>query len=53
MQAIQAVKNAFRQPRQILASENPFAAPDRAAQCIMTQWAEQIDVARRYWACPF
>jgi hypothetical protein len=32
MQAIQAIKNVFRQPKQVLAAENPFAAPDRATQ---------------------
>jgi len=53
MQAIQALKNAFRLPKQVLAAENPFAAPDRATLCTMRRQAEQIDTARRFWACPF
>jgi hypothetical protein len=53
MQAIQAIKNVLRQPKQVLVAENPFAAPDRATLCIIRRQAEQIDVARRYWACPF
>ena len=53
MQAIQAIKNASRQPKQVFAAENPFTAPDRATLCMIRRQAEQIDVARRYWACPF
>jgi hypothetical protein len=32
MQAIQAIKNVFREPKHVLAAENAFAAPDRARQ---------------------
>jgi hypothetical protein len=32
---------------------NPFVVPDRALKTIMRERAEQIDAARRYWACPF
>jgi hypothetical protein len=53
MQAIQAIRNAFRRPKEVLGAENPFAAPDRASLCVIRQRAEQIEVARRYWACPF
>jgi hypothetical protein len=53
MQAIRTIRNAFHPPKQVLAAENPFLALDRATLCIIRQRAEQIDVARRYWACPF
>jgi ABC-type thiamine transport system ATPase subunit len=53
MQAVLAIRNLFRQPKPILLAENPFSAPDRAALNLMCARAEQVEAARRYWACPF
>jgi hypothetical protein len=53
MQAFSKIIAFKQQPKQVLKSENPFLVPDRAARCAMQKTAERIDVARRYWACPF
>jgi ABC-type nitrate/sulfonate/bicarbonate transport system ATPase subunit len=53
MQAVQAIRSLLRQPKPILMAENPFSAPDRATLSLLRERAEQIDAARRYWACPF
>jgi hypothetical protein len=33
--------------------DNRFTMPDRAARYLIQKRVEQIEVARRYWACPF
>jgi hypothetical protein len=53
MQAFSKILRFKQQLKQILKSDNAFAVPDRAARCEMQRTAEQIQVARRYWACPF
>jgi hypothetical protein len=53
MQAILIIRKMWHHPKQVVSAENPFAAPDRATLNIMRARAEQIDAARRYWACPF
>jgi hypothetical protein len=53
MQAILNTVTFWQQPKPVLKSGNPFLVPDRSARSVMQRTAEQIDVARRYWACPF
>ncbi len=53
MQAFSNIITFRQQPKQLLKSDNPFVVPDRAARYAMQRSAERIDVARRYWACPF
>jgi hypothetical protein len=53
MQAFFNITTFKRQPNQVLKYDNPLAVPDRAARCAKQRTAERIDVARRYWACPF
>jgi hypothetical protein len=53
MQAVLAIRSLWRQPKPILSVGNPFSAPDRATVNLMRARAEQIEAARRYWACPF
>jgi hypothetical protein len=53
MQALPKIITFKQQPKQVLKSDNPFVVPDRAARCAMQRTAERIDVARRYWECPF
>ena len=53
MQAVQAIQRYLHQPKPILSVENPFSAPDRATLNLIRARTEQIDAARRYWACPF
>jgi hypothetical protein len=50
-QAVLAIQGLLRQP--MLLTGSPFSAPDRAALSLIRARAEQVDVARRYWACPF
>jgi hypothetical protein len=53
MQAVQVIRRYLHQPKAILSAENPFSAPDRATLNLIRARTEQIDAARRYWACPF
>jgi hypothetical protein len=53
MKAVRAIRNLLHQPKAILSAENPFSAPDRATLYQIRARAEQIEAARRYWACPF
>jgi hypothetical protein len=53
MQAFSNTITFRQQPKQLLKSDNPFIVPDRAARSAMQRSAERIDVARRYWGCPF
>jgi hypothetical protein len=50
MQAINVIAS-FCRP--VLQSSNPFSAPDRATRYLIAKRAEQIELARRFWACPF
>ncbi len=52
MQAILAITNFWQQPSIVQSTANP-AAPDRATRQMIQARKEQIDAARRYWACPF
>jgi hypothetical protein len=53
MQAILAISNFWQQPRIGQSTVSPFAAPDRATRQMIELSREQIEAARRYWACPF
>ena len=53
MQAVQAIRRCLHQPKAVLSVENPFSAPDRATQNLIRARTEQVEAARRYWACPF
>ena len=48
MQALRAIRRFCQNAEPML-----FAAPDRVTRRMMWARAEQIDTARRYWACPF
>ena len=52
MQAVQVIRRYLHQAKASLSAENPFSAPDRATRKIRAR-TEQIEAARRYWACPF
>jgi hypothetical protein len=48
------IQSFLRQPKPILRTQdNPFLVPDRATVNLMRARAEQVEAARRYWACPF
>lgn len=51
MHAVLAFRTFWQ--RLIFSLSNPFVMPDRALKAAMRERAEQIDAARRYWACPF
>ena len=51
--AVQAIQRYLHQPKAILSAQNPFSAPDRATLNQIRARTEQIEKARRYWACPF
>jgi ABC-type uncharacterized transport system ATPase subunit len=53
MQSVQSILSFLHQPKLIPCTEDPFTAPDRATWNLIRARAEQIEVARRYWACPF
>ena len=53
MQAVQAIRRYLHQAKASLSAENPFSAPDRATQNLIRARTEQVEAARRYWACPF
>jgi len=53
MQAVMRIGSLLHQPKAILSAENPFSAPDRATLNLIRARTEQIEAARRYWACPF
>ena len=48
-----SLRRDTRRPRSVVSAENPYFAPDRATRNVMQEWREQLDCARRYWACPF
>ncbi len=52
MQAILAISNFWQQPSIVQSTANPVAT-DRATRQMIQARKEQIDAARRYWACPF
>ncbi len=51
MQTVLTFRDHWRQL--MFSFSNPCVVPDRALKTIMRERAEQIDAARRYWACPF
>jgi hypothetical protein len=53
MQAIFTAVTFWQHPKPVSKSDNPFVMPDRAARFVMQRTAERIELARRYWACPF
>ena len=53
MQAVMRIQSLLHQPKAVLSAENPFSAPDRATLNLIRARTEQIEAARRYWACPF
>jgi hypothetical protein len=52
MQAILAIRNVWHH-RKHLAPENLFSVADRATADILRARTEQLDAARRFWACTF
>ena len=53
MQEVMRIRNLLHQPKAILSAGNPFSAPDRATLNLIRARTEQVEAARRYWACPF
>ena len=53
MQAVQAIRRYLHQPKAILSAESLFSGLDRATSNLIRARTEQVEAARRYWACPF
>jgi hypothetical protein len=53
MQTVLVIQSFCQHSWLRFAPAGAYSAPDRALQAIMRERAEQIDAARRYWACPF
>jgi mannitol-1-phosphate/altronate dehydrogenase len=53
MQAVLTFRNLWQQRWQIFSVSYPETTPDRIVENMVRARAEQIDNARRYWACPF
>jgi hypothetical protein len=54
MQAILAIRNLLHQAKPVLlAHSNAIEVQDRVTLALMRARSEQIEAARRYWACPF
>ncbi len=54
MQVVLAIRGLLHQLKPVLTTQdNPFVIPDRAVLNLMRARAEQVEIARRYWACPF
>ena len=53
MQAVMRIGSLLHQPKAILSAESLFSGLDRATSNLIRARTEQVEAARRYWACPF
>jgi hypothetical protein len=53
MQPVLTLRNLWQQRWQNFSGSYPLTTPDRVVENMQRARAEQIENARRYWACPF